>query len=781
MRRLFLHLGFSVLALSLLTSEVRAQFFTGGEDPASIEWKQMHTPNFQVIFPSDFEDKAMYVANILEYAYERGSNTLDHRPRKVSVIIHNRAVTSNGFVAPAPHRMELYSMPPQDNLDISWLEHLAIHEFRHVVQIDKLNQGLTRLLGYLFGEQANAVVAGMLPMWYLEGDAVIAETALTSSGRGRLPSFTKNIRARLQDSTRLFSFDKMLMGSYRDATPNHYELGYHLATYGRIQYGTDLWQQVEDHVGRRPYQLVSFNLGLDRFSGLYSGSLYDSAMTYFGGVYDAPPADAGSRSKVIAGEGHQDYRSYRFPLAIGQDEYLALRKDFSHQPRIIHITAGKEQTMHKPGPMTFERLSYADGLVAWSERVPDLRWGNQSYSVVKIYDMKKDAERILQHKTRWFAPDLSPQGRKVVVAEVTRDNSYRLVTCDVKDGGNLQHFTHPGGLFLQQPVWSHNGRYIYVIGLTAKGKGLYRLNPATGSWTTLIQPVYKEINHLSAGAQYLFFRAIDGHREQIFALDFQTDTKYQITQAPVNASDVSYSDEMDALLYASYQANGYNIHRMPVQPASAGTVKFEPDTASGPVNKLRSQEEQLFLSQKVPQKQYPVESYSRLQNLFHFHSWTPFYMDYNMNNPAITDIAPGITLLSQNLLSTAVTTLGYSYRNKAHHLHSQFTYRGWYPVFQISTDYGGKPDVIRSPSVNWAPDLNKDFMRLNASTSLPMNLSSGKNITGVTPSVSYEYDRNYYHHYDEDYYLRGLKTIDYSLWFYSYQRMAYRDILPGGA
>jgi len=778
MNRFCVYLFLLLITFGLFATEVRAQFFTSGEDPASVEWKQMHTPNFQVIFPADFKDKAMYVSNILEYAYERGGQSLDHQPDKVSVIIHNRTVTSNGFVAPAPHRMELYSVPPQHNLDMPWLEHLAIHELRHVVQIDKLDQGLTRLLGFLFGEQANAVVAGMLPMWYLEGDAVIAETALTQDGRGRLPSFTKNIRARLRDSATLFSFDKMLMGSYKHPTPDHYELGYHMASYGRMRYGTDLWEQVQDHVGQRPYQLMSFNLGLNRFSGLYSRGLYDSAMTYFTRVYDAPEKDARESRRLLAGEGHEDYRSYRFPLHMGDNEYLALRKDFSHLPRIVRITGKKEETIHKPGRMTFDRISYGGGLVVWSERVPDLRWSNRSYSVVKIYDLERDAVRTLQHKTRWFAPDVSPRGHQVVAVEVTRDNSYALVTCNVNDAGDQRRFAHPGGIFLQQPVWSDNGKFVYAIGLTDQGKGLYRLDPATGSWTTVMKPVYKEVNHLSAGPQYIYFRAAQGGREQIFALDPESGNKYQLTHDPVNASDVSFSEHDNALLYASYQASGYDIYAMPLDRGAYQPVSLESDTEQNMVKRLREQESKLYSSQQVPQHQYDVQPYSRLLNLFHFHSWTPFYMNYNMSNPAITDIAPGVTLLSQNLLSTAITTLGYSYRNQAHHLHSHFTYKGWYPVVEFSTDYGGKPEVVRHSSVNWAPELNNDFIRFNASLSLPLNLSRGKNITGFTPSVSYEYDRNYYHHYGQDYFLRGLKTLDYGLWFYSYNRMAYRDILP---
>ncbi len=772
------HILLFLVLVAVSTKSSHAQYFTGGQDPASIRWEQIQTPRFQVIFPAGFKEKADYVTNILEYVYERAGRSLDHQPRKISVVLHNRSVTSNGFVAPAPDRMELFSAPPQDNMDMPWLEHLVIHEFRHVVQIDKLDQGLTRLLGYVFGEQANAVVAGMIPMWYFEGDAVLSETALTPNGRGRQPSFSRNIRARLQDTSRLFSFDKMLLGSYRDLTPNHYELGYHLVAYGRMKYGTDLWDDLENHVGRRPYQLVSYNLGLKRFSGLYSRGLYDSAMTWFSQFY-------GSSSGTPSGEGsnrtpfpHDDYRSYRFPVPASGKGFYAIRKDYSHNTRIVHITKEGEETVFIPGLMTFERISHSNGLIAWSERVPDMRWSNRSFSVVRVYDTRRDRVRTIKEKTRWFAPDISPKGHRLVAAEVSQKNRFSLVTCDVQDGSDVRRFEHPDGIFLQQPVWSADGRYVYVIGLTDQGKGIFQLDPRSGIWSTVMEPVYREINHLSAGTDNIYFRAARRHKEQIFAYNTREEGLYQVTSVPVNASDVSFSAPGPSLLYSSYKTNGYNVRSLPLQEDVFTAVPQAPHDAEPLVDSLAGQEDSLFVSEAIPSRQYQSRPYRKWQNLFNFHSWAPFYMNYNTSSPALTDLAPGVSLFSQNLLSTAITTLGYSYQNDAHRFHSNFTYRGWYPVFDVSTSYGGKPGVVRPSSVDWAPELTNDYLEVDATISLPLNLSRGHTITGVTPSVSYEYDRQYYYYRPEDYYLRGLKTIDYGLWFYSYRRMAYRDIFP---
>ena len=186
----------------------RGQYFVTGQDPASIKWKQINTNDFQIIFPQEAEKKALYVASLLEDLVEKGGKNLDWQPKKFSVILHTHSATSNGLVAWAPKRMELYTTSPQDNDAQTWLDHLTTHEFRHVVQLDKMEQGLTRLLNYVFGQQATAVVVGLyLPPWFMEGDAVCTETSLGFSGRGRSPEFEQELRAQIIEKGE-FSYDK---------------------------------------------------------------------------------------------------------------------------------------------------------------------------------------------------------------------------------------------------------------------------------------------------------------------------------------------------------------------------------------------------------------------------------------------------------------------------------------------------------------------------------------------------------------------------------------------
>ena len=106
------------------------------------------------------------------------------------VILHPYAGISNGLVAWAPRRMDLFTLPDVSGMTpVPWAKLLAIHEGRHVAQKQFLRTGFWTGFHYPFGELAEMII-GMVPnSSLLEGDAVVAETALTKAGRGRSADF----------------------------------------------------------------------------------------------------------------------------------------------------------------------------------------------------------------------------------------------------------------------------------------------------------------------------------------------------------------------------------------------------------------------------------------------------------------------------------------------------------------------------------------------------------------------------------------------------------------
>ena len=146
---------FFILFLFVFSS-INGQYYSSGQDPANIKWKQINTPNFQIIFPENYETQAQYLANIIDSAYHLVAYSLDGQIKRTSIIIHNQTVTSNGTTAWAPTRVDLYSTSPQQIYAQKWMDQLILHEIRHLIQIEKLNTGFTKILKYILGEQALA-------------------------------------------------------------------------------------------------------------------------------------------------------------------------------------------------------------------------------------------------------------------------------------------------------------------------------------------------------------------------------------------------------------------------------------------------------------------------------------------------------------------------------------------------------------------------------------------------------------------------------------------------
>ena len=230
------------LFLSFPTNIV-AQYYVIGQDPASTVWKQINSPDFKIIFPSGYENKAQEYINLLELSHTSISLPYLKENKNFQIVLHNQTVISNAMVSPTPMHADFFEMPDQSTYAQTWAKQLTLHEYRHVVQMQKLNQGTTKVLYYMFGDQAIGGIMGIfLPFWFIEGDAVFSETIFSESGRGRSPDFTMDLKAQVLNK-KIYSYDKALYGSFRDYVPDHYTLGYELMLNGFINYGPELWNK----------------------------------------------------------------------------------------------------------------------------------------------------------------------------------------------------------------------------------------------------------------------------------------------------------------------------------------------------------------------------------------------------------------------------------------------------------------------------------------------------------------------------------------------------------
>ena len=214
--------------------------------PPSIKWQQINSGHFKIIYPKYLEDEAQKTANILENIYGPASESLGANPMKFPIILQSEHATANGFVTIAPYRSELFMFSSQNYQTLAndkWLERLAVHEYRHMVQFQKALTPFNKALFFLFGEYGpGAAASAAAPNWFFEGDAVGIETAFGRTGRGRAPSFLMNFKANLIEKGG-FNYYKQYLKSYRDFVPNHYVTGYLMTTYLKNNNGLDIWDK----------------------------------------------------------------------------------------------------------------------------------------------------------------------------------------------------------------------------------------------------------------------------------------------------------------------------------------------------------------------------------------------------------------------------------------------------------------------------------------------------------------------------------------------------------
>ncbi|MBN1200141.1 MAG: hypothetical protein JXA23_12370, partial [Bacteroidales bacterium] len=464
----------------LITSSLslHAQYFSTGQDPASYRWMQLKTDSFQIIFPRHLENMTDELATALHLIAKAETNTLQTRVPRMPFIFHPGSVVSNGITIWAPRRIELYPCPPPDIYPEPWIEQLAIHEYRHAVQVSKMNQGFTKALYYLFGEQATGAILGLyLPSWFLEGDATVTETALSSSGRGRMPSFAAPLRAQLLQKG-IYSFDQATLGSYKTFIPDNYTLGYFLVASSRQQYGWELWDQTLDRVAKYPFMVVPFNSGIRAKTGKWKNRLYRETMESLLRSWQAEE-DATWKTPMyrITQLDPSNYSSYDRPQFLNDSTLVALRISNEGVSEVVAIPFQPgnripetvvSQRLYRAAAYQTGSLSVAHGLVAWTEFNPDIRWQNRSYSVIKLRNPDSKFQpnskshvpnfrntgslnhspgiQLTQDPTkhpsyipsplptyphsRFFSPAISPSELRIATTSISEDNQSYLLVLD---------------------------------------------------------------------------------------------------------------------------------------------------------------------------------------------------------------------------------------------------------------------------------------------------------------------------------------------------------------
>ncbi|MDA3901724.1 MAG: hypothetical protein PF637_14530 [Spirochaetes bacterium] len=704
-----------------------SQNIYAGHSP-DVDWRTIETENFRLIYPVEIEDEAQRIANLSEHYLKHNTKTMKPDWRKTTIVIISESAESNGAVYYAPYKSQYYNTPGLF-ANNEWFHALSVHEGRHMNQLNTINSDGRKFIWYVFGDMGAAVYTiAFIPSWILEGDAVLAETTLTSGGRGRTPNFGMFARANelSNDPSDRYSYYRAYMGSYNDNYPyaDHYVLGYHMATYARRTYDPMIWNDTFRGMGGNIFRWDHFNYSFTKnnsdnlnITGLYQKTYNDLREKWLNQLEGLNFTD----SKTVTITDSKRWNSFT-QLNEWNNKLYAVRSGKDYLSGIVVIEPNGNRLI-KQLPMSTalsgstsnkRSVSFGGGKAVWTELLSDPRWQYRSYSSIMVYDLENDTSKRLFDRGKMISASISKDGKRIAAVEFTGKRICSLVIIDSASGNILKRIVAPDNSFLFDTAWSDDGTLVACAALNEDGNALFTANISTGTFTPVIPYTHKEQPKTPFfSGRRLFYGSDYSGIDNIYAIDLKSGNRYQVTSRKFGASLPSVNKKADSIFYSDYTVKGHRGEKMPLNPKNWVALANVPVKRVDYFEPVVSQEAGESVVDDVPQKNYGSEKYSPFMNSINIYSWSP-----------IGDYGLGLIIISEDPLETTTIELGYHYNinEEAHSIRGSMKYSGLYPVLGVGGVYG---DRAKSDANNQEKMITWRESTGYGSLYIPLNLSRG--------------------------------------------------------
>ena len=568
----------AALLLLLCGGAVHAKF-----DPSFV-WTTLETPHFLIHYHQGGEETAKKAAVIAEDVHARLVPRIKWEPKdKTRLVLVDALDEANGYASPIPYnQVVIFLTHPSGGPGFGliayddWLRLVITHEYAHVLQLDMVTAGpatVQKVLGRIYFPNL------FQPLWMIEGLATYEETEQTSGGRGRSPGAEMIIRTAVLEN----SFPDLGQASVvPDSWPSGqvpYLFGEGFTRYIAGKVGREKLAEVSERYSGRSFPFLVGSTGrrvlFDSYQELWDewrrglevryGRLRDE-LAAKGLTASVPLTRKGfvSTSPAVAPDGS----TIAFSVVDG-DEYPGIylvRPDGSGARKVT-------ENVFPVSASGTELAWSADGTRLYYTKIEITR-NTSYYNDLYYYDLKQDAEVRLTKGLRARDPHPSPDGGRLLFV-MNRMGMTRLALLDLTvdrrrpaEEKDIVPLTSWSVEQYETPRWSPDGSRIAAgVWLPGGYRDLRLLDP---SGTVIEDVTHDRAMDLgpawSADGKYLFFSSDRTGIFNIHVYEPGTRRFFQVTNVLGGAFAPSPSPDSRTLVFASYSARGYDIHRMSLDP-----------------------------------------------------------------------------------------------------------------------------------------------------------------------------------------------------------------------
>ncbi len=181
-----------------------------------------------------------------------------------------------------------------------------------------------------------------IPSWYFEGDAVLTETLLSKSGRGRTPISTSELRSTLW-SRGVEHYNKALFGSFKVPVADQYEQGFVLVKESIKRFGPNFWINNLEKTAFNPFIPNPFFRSFKCQTDLSIAKFYKETMSQLAEKEAQRIANTQINDADTLVPKTKRYSNYQSFAIINDTTLIAVKKQMNKIPQVVLLQNGKEK------------------------------------------------------------------------------------------------------------------------------------------------------------------------------------------------------------------------------------------------------------------------------------------------------------------------------------------------------------------------------------------------------------------------------------------------------
>ncbi|MFN2366130.1 MAG: hypothetical protein ABR523_06675 [Desulfurivibrionaceae bacterium] len=567
-----LHLLKTLLALAAVIAALSASpAFGQAEVPVGEKLFTFATPHFRITYQEPLADSAPLIGGYAEEAYAALSEIFAWRPAgKIDILFVDSLDSHNGWATAIPHNRVLIQAAGSEPgssiyLPGDYLRRTVFHELSHVFTMD-MRFGYNRVLSSIFGKVApfgdplSALLflfttspAALAPSWYLEGQAIWAETEFAPPGRGGSTLVEMIFRTAVRDDN-LLPYAKW----YLEIPHWPYGLGAYL-------YGMRLIQHVEaTEIGENP----TGNLNGEIARGfLFANSR--AARRATGRSFPVLAEETLALERVYQKKRLDRLRSRPVtPAPRLTPKGMAVGQSVVFGDRVYFLADTEEEVgrlyVYDPATGEVRRTTSAQSTSPFGSLAVSRDSGTILYTRLNVeefenfwyeirrYEPRTGKDRLVSEEGRYRAVDPSPDGRRLVAVSQRQGKSLLLeLSLDLKGSVASERtlLTLPFQAEIASPRYAPNGSRIAYVRADEAGFRLQIYDPTTGAERTLF----------ASPSQIIGPAWHPGGRTLLFSSDLNGVFNLYEVDAAGNGSPVPLTNVTGGLFFPVFTEDGRRI------------------------------------------------------------------------------------------------------------------------------------------------------------------------------------------------------------------------------